>query len=65
MLVSNELRCSDGSSFTMRDVLDQLDIYTNTNTSTPYGRTSMVWDSLLVRKSGCTGGRGFAPRPGQ
>ena len=31
----------------------------------PYGRTSRVWDSLLVWKSGCAGGRGFAPRPGQ
>ena len=31
----------------------------------PYGRTSRVWDSLLVMKSGCAGGRGFAPRPGQ
>ena len=25
----------------------------------------MVWDSLLVMKPGCAGGRGFAPRPGQ
>ena len=31
----------------------------------PYGRTSRVWDSLFVMKSGCAGGRGFAPRPGQ
>ena len=31
----------------------------------PYGRTSRVWDSLLVMKSGCAGGRGFAPRSGQ
>ena len=31
----------------------------------PYGRTSRVRDSLLVMKSGCAGGRGFAPRPGQ
>ena len=31
----------------------------------PYGRTSRVWDFLLVMKSGCSGGRGFAPRPGQ
>ena len=31
----------------------------------PYGRTSRVWDSLLVMKSGCAGGRGLAPRPGQ
>ena len=31
----------------------------------PYGRTSRVWDSLLVMKSGCAGGRGFAPRPGK
>ena len=31
----------------------------------PYGRTSRVWDFLLVMKSGCAGGRGFAPRPGQ
>ena len=31
----------------------------------PYGRTSRAWDSLLVMKSGCAGGRGFAPRPGQ
>ena len=30
----------------------------------PYGRTSRVWDFLLVMKSGCAGGRGFAPRPG-
>ena len=30
----------------------------------PYGRTSRVWDSLLVRKSGCAGGRGFAPPAG-
>ena len=37
------------------------DIYT----PPPYGRTSRVWDLLLVRKSGCAGGRGFAPRPGQ
>ena len=29
------------------------------------GRTSRVWDFLLVMKSGCAGGRGFAPRPGQ
>ena len=29
-----------------------------------YGRTSRVWDSLLVMKSGCAGGCGFAPRPG-
>ena len=26
--------------------------------------TSRVWDSLFVMKSGCAGGRGFAPRPG-
>ena len=31
----------------------------------PYGRTSRMWDSLLVMKSVCVGGRGFAPRPGQ
>ena len=30
-----------------------------------YGRTSRVWDSLLVGKSGCAGGRGFVSRPGQ
>ena len=30
-----------------------------------YGRTSRVWDSLLVMKPGCAVGRGFAPRPGQ
>ena len=31
-----------------------------------YGRTNMLWDSLLVMmKSGCAEGRGFAPRPGQ
>ena len=30
----------------------------------PYGRTSRVWESLLVRKSGCAGGRGFAPGRG-
>ena len=30
-----------------------------------YGRTSWVWDSLHVMKSGCAGGRGFAPRSGQ
>ena len=34
-------------------------------TPPPYGRTSRAWDSLLVMKSGCAGGRGFAPRPGQ
>ena len=32
---------------------------------TPYGRTSRVWDSFLVMMSGCAGGRGFTPRPGQ
>ena len=32
--------------------------------STPYGRTSRVWDALLVRKSECAGGRGFAPGRG-
>ena len=31
----------------------------------PYGRTSRAWDFLLVMKSGCAGGRGFAPWPGQ
>ena len=31
----------------------------------PYGRTSRAWDSLLVMKSGCAGGRGFAPPPGR
>ena len=31
----------------------------------PYGRTSRAWDSLLAMKSGCAGGRGLAPRPGQ
>ena len=30
----------------------------------PYGRTSRVWDFLLVKKSGCAGGRGFTPRSG-
>ena len=30
----------------------------------PYGRTSRVWDSLIVMKYACAGGRGFAPRPG-
>ena len=30
-----------------------------------YGRMSKVWDSLLVMKSGCVGGRGFhAPSRG-
>ena len=33
--------------------------------SLPCGRTSRVWESLLVMKSGCAGGRGLAPRPGQ
>ena len=28
-------------------------------------RSSRVWDSLLVMKSGCAAGRGFVPRPGQ
>ena len=31
----------------------------------PYGRTSRVWDSLFAMKSGCAGGRGLAPQPGQ
>ena len=31
----------------------------------PGGWTSRVWDSLLVMKSGCAGGCGFAPRPRQ
>ena len=31
----------------------------------PNGQTSRVWDSLLVMNSGCAGGCGFAPRPGQ
>ena len=31
---------------------------------TPDGRISRVLDSLLVMKSGCVGGRGFAPQPG-
>ena len=35
------------------------------NKPPPCGRTSMVWDSLLVMKSVCAGGRGFAPRLGQ
>ena len=39
-------------------------MYYNYSVPPPYGRTSRVWDSLLVRKSGCAGGRGFAPRPG-
>ena len=30
-----------------------------------YVLTNRMWDSLLVMKSGCAGGRGFAPRPGQ
>ena len=30
----------------------------------PYGRTSRVWYSLLVMKSGCAVGRGFTPRAG-
>ena len=28
-------------------------------------RVGYMWESLLVRKSGYAGGRGFAPRPGQ
>ena len=35
------------------------------NKPPPYGRTSRAWDSLLVMKSGCAGGRGFVPRLGQ
>ena len=31
----------------------------------PHGQTSRAWDFLLVMKSGCAGGRGFAPRPGE
>ena len=30
----------------------------------PNGRTSRAWDSLLAMKSGCAGGRGFAPGRG-
>ena len=30
----------------------------------PHGRTSRAWDSLLVMKSGCAGGHGFAPGRG-
>ena len=39
--------------------------WTKVHIPPPYGRTSRVWDSLLVMKSGCAGGRGFAPWPGQ
>ena len=46
----------------------QMHMYTATDmhigSSPPYGRTSRVWDSLLVMKSVCAGGRGFAPWPG-
>ena len=31
----------------------------------PYGRPSRVCNSLLVMKSGCAGGLGLAPWPGQ
>ena len=53
------------------EVIDGVGLNTCGNTKTlshsppPYGRTSRVRDSLLVRQSGCAGGRGFAPRPGQ
>ena len=40
---------------------DQIDHFI----SNKHGQTSRVWDFLLVMKSGCAGGRGFAPRPGQ
>ena len=40
-------------------------VYILNQSPPPYGRTSRVWDSLLVMKSGCAGGRGVAPRPGQ
>ena len=47
-----------------QSIFNQFYFKTLGNIPPPYGRTSRVWDSLLVMKSGCAGGRGFAPGRG-
>ena len=57
--------CDGGGSFLHAAQNLNIQDLTPTTLPPPNGRTSRLWDSLLPMKSGCAGGRGFTPLPGQ